>query len=125
MKVVWTREYPWFKSRYRNRIWLRASGRCWMHIDFHSASSMRIRNTRFRVVPDQNGPQQSAFCRTGKKDDGERPDGRGFPTSQQATQESPTEGFSVGLMECTSGADSPLRKGVVCPIHTRAISKVV
>jgi hypothetical protein len=42
--------------------------------------------------------------------------GRGLPASQQTTEESPTEGFSVGLMECTPAADLPLRKGVVCPI---------
>jgi hypothetical protein len=42
--------------------------------------------------------------------------GWGLPASHQTTEESPTEGFSVGLMECTSAADLPLRKGVVCPI---------
>jgi hypothetical protein len=39
-----------------------------------------------------------------------------FPTRTQGTEESPTEGFSVGLMESISEADLPLRKGDVCPI---------
>jgi hypothetical protein len=39
-----------------------------------------------------------------------------FPTRTQGTEGSPTEGFSVGLMESISEADLPLRKGVVCPI---------
>jgi hypothetical protein len=63
--------------------------------------STRIRNTQFRFVPDQNGPHQSAFCRTGKKAVTIDRTGR-----ETGGRKNPTEGFSVGLMECISGADS-------------------
>jgi hypothetical protein len=66
---------------------------------------------RARSNPDQThfaGPANRRRQSTGQPGE--------FPTRTQGTEESPTEGFSVGLMESISEADLPLRKGVVCPI---------
>jgi hypothetical protein len=84
---------------------------------------MRIRNTRFRFVPGQNGRHQSAFCqgaattfRAGvtlpDRQEGDDRTGRGISDQEHARlKKTRPKVFRSGSWSVLSGADLPLRKG--------------